>query len=120
MSYRAKIKSETSLNTTSSAEGEPGRPEARSIMSQQSATYSHLPEFFIGPTSSQKLLPVREILVYREVLYFLMWRDLKVRYKQTLIGICWAVLQPLFNMVIFTIVFSIVVGVQSNDIPYPV
>ncbi len=56
---------------------------------------------------------------YRELLYFLTWRDVKVRYKQTLLGAAWAILQPLLTMLIFTFLFGRLAGIKSDDIPYP-
>jgi lipopolysaccharide transport system permease protein len=67
------------------------------------------------------LLPdLRAILRAREVLYFLTWRDVKVRYKQTAIGAAWAVLQPLTAMLIFTLVFSRLAKLPSDGVPYPI
>lgn len=60
-----------------------------------------------------------ELLQYRELFYFLMWRDIKVRYAQSVLGIGWAVIQVLFPMVIFTIVFGRVAGIRSDGLPYP-
>jgi lipopolysaccharide transport system permease protein len=60
-----------------------------------------------------------EIWHSREILYFLAWRDVKVRYKQAVLGVAWAVLQPLFSMVIFTFFFGKVAGIKSDGIPYP-
>jgi len=65
-------------------------------------------------------LDLKSIWNYRELLYFLVWRDLKVRYKQTLIGVGWAVVQPLVTMIIFTIIFGELVKVPSDGLPYPV
>jgi lipopolysaccharide transport system permease protein len=62
----------------------------------------------------------REIWQYRELLYFLAWRDFKVRYKQTVIGVAWAVFQPLLAMIIFTVFFGKLVGIKSDNIPYPI
>ena len=64
-------------------------------------------------------LDLRGIWQYRELLYFLVWRDLKVRYKQTVIGIGWAVLQPVVTMIIFTIIFGGLVKMPSDGLPYP-
>lgn len=61
----------------------------------------------------------KEAWEYRELLYFLVWRDLKVRYKQTAIGAAWAVLQPLLAALLFTVVFSRFAGVPSDGLPYP-
>jgi len=67
-------------------------------------------------------LELRELWKYRELLYFLTWRDILVRYKQAVIGVAWAVLQPLLTMVVFTVVFNRVLGVQSpsSSVPYAV
>jgi lipopolysaccharide transport system permease protein len=63
---------------------------------------------------------VGELWEYRELLYFLVWRDLKVRYKQTLIGVAWAVIQPLFTMIVFSIFFGRLAGLPSDGMPYPI
>jgi lipopolysaccharide transport system permease protein len=62
----------------------------------------------------------RELWAYRELLYFLTWRDVKVRYKQTVLGVAWAVLQPVLAMILFTIVFGHVAKISSSGIPYPI
>ena len=64
-------------------------------------------------------IDLRELWFYRELLYFLVWRDLKVRYKQTLLGIAWVVFQPLLMTVIFTIFLGILARVPSDNVPYP-
>lgn len=61
-----------------------------------------------------------ELWDYRDLFYFLAWRDIKVRYKQTAIGIVWAVLQPLLTMIIFSVFFGKVAGLSSGNIPYPI
>ena len=65
-------------------------------------------------------LDLREIWQYWELLYFLVWREVKVRYKQTVIGASWAIIQPLMTMVIFTIVFGRFAKIPSDGLPYPV
>ena len=65
-------------------------------------------------------LRLRELWVYRELLYFLTWRDLKVRYKQTVLGVAWAVLQPVAAAVLFTVVFGHVARIGSEGIPYAI
>ena len=67
-------------------------------------------------------LDLRELWSYRELLYFLTWRDVLVRYKQAVLGVAWAILQPLLTMVVFTVVFNKALGVQSpdSDVPYAV
>jgi lipopolysaccharide transport system permease protein len=64
-------------------------------------------------------LPLREMWDSRELLYFLVWRDLKVRYKQTVLGATWAVVQPLATMLIFTVVFGRLARLPSDGVPYP-
>jgi lipopolysaccharide transport system permease protein len=65
-------------------------------------------------------LRLREVWAYRELLYFLVWRDVKVRYKQTFIGIAWVVLQPLMTMGVFTLFFGRLAKLPSDGLPYPV
>ncbi len=82
--------------------------------------YTEATEFIIKP---QKTLRTdwKEIWEYRELFYFLAWRDVKVRYKQTTIGITWAIFQPLVTMVVFTIFFNRVAGIEApNGIPYAI
>lgn len=82
----------------------------------------HLPAeplVVIQPSKKWSLLNLKDIWAYRELLFFLTWRDVKVRYKQTVLGAAWAILQPLFMMIIFTIFFGRLAGVASSGIPYP-
>src|SRR5437868_5946159 len=82
----------------------------------------HLPAeplVVIQPSKRWSLLSLKDIWAYREFIFFLTWRDVKVRYKQTALGAAWAILQPLFMMVIFTIFFGRLAGVGSSGIPYP-
>jgi len=65
-------------------------------------------------------MDLREIWQYRELLYFFVWRDLKIRYKQTAIGVAWVVLQPLLTMLIFTLFFGRLAKIPSGGLPYPV
>lgn len=74
----------------------------------------------IEPSGVLSALNLRELWTYRELLYFLIWRDVKIRYKQTALGAAWAILQPLFTMLIFTLIFSRVAGIRSDGIPYPI
>lgn len=74
----------------------------------------------ILPPRRWQALNVREMWHYRELLYFLAWRDVKVRYKQTVIGATWAILQPFLTMVVFSIIFGSLIEVPTNGIPYPV
>jgi lipopolysaccharide transport system permease protein len=61
-----------------------------------------------------------ELWSYRELLYFLTWRDIKVLYKQTVLGAAWAIIQPFVTMVVFTIFFGRLAGIPSDDVPYPI
>jgi lipopolysaccharide transport system permease protein len=65
-------------------------------------------------------LQLNELWKFRELLYFLAWRDIKIRYKQTVLGIAWAVLQPLLTMLLFWILFGRFAGIKSEGIPYPI
>lgn len=74
----------------------------------------------IQPGKSWGVVDLHDLWAFRDLLYFLTWRDVKVRYKQTALGVAWAVIQPLFTMVIFTLFFGRLAGVPSDNIPYPV
>ena len=74
----------------------------------------------IHPSRGWISLKLSELWEYRELLYFLTWRDIKVRYKQTAIGVAWAVIQPFFAMVIFSIFFGQLAKIPSDGIPYPI
>jgi lipopolysaccharide transport system permease protein len=78
------------------------------------------PFVVIEPLKSWLSLDLRELWEYRELLYFFIWRDLKVRYKQTILGGVWVILQPLMPMIIFSVFFGLLVKVPSDNIPYPV
>jgi lipopolysaccharide transport system permease protein len=73
----------------------------------------------IHPTRGWVALRLHEIWEYRELLYFLIWRDVKVRYKQTVLGAAWVVIQPFVTMLIFSIFFGKLAGVSSDGLPYP-
>jgi lipopolysaccharide transport system permease protein len=74
----------------------------------------------IRPSRGWVALKLRDLWLYRELLYFLTWRDIKVRYKQTILGAAWVVLQPFFTMVVFSIFFGRLASVPSDGIPYPI
>jgi len=74
----------------------------------------------IQPSRGWSALGLREVWVYRELLYFLVWRDVKIRYKQTVLGAAWAVLQPVLTMLVFTIFFGGLAKVGSDGLPYPI
>ena len=85
-----------------------------------SAGASALPVTSIRPGARSMSFTLREVWQSRELLYFLVWRDVKVRYKQTVLGIGWSVLQPFLTMVVFTIFFGRLAKVPSDGVPYPV
>lgn len=74
----------------------------------------------IRPKKTLSLADVKEIWRYRELLYFFVWRDLKVRYKQTVIGIGWAIFQPFVAMVVFSVFFGALAHMPSDGVPYPI
>ncbi|HVO61629.1 MAG TPA: ABC transporter permease [Terriglobales bacterium] len=76
-------------------------------------------ELVIKPRSGWETVDFREVALYRELLGFLVWRDIKIRYRQTVLGAAWAILQPLAGMVIFTVVFNRMAGLRSDGPPYP-
>src|SRR6266566_1017586 len=79
-----------------------------------------LPTFYIEPPKGWASIGLRELWDYRELLYFLTWRDVKVRYKQTALGAAWAIIQPLFMMLVFSLFFGRLAKVPSDGIPYPI
>jgi lipopolysaccharide transport system permease protein len=87
----------------------PTRPEAPALRRTR-----------IAASHGRTRLDWRELWEYRDLLYFLTWRDVKVRYKQTVLGAAWAVLQPLAAMIIFSVIFGALAKVPSNGVPYPV
>jgi lipopolysaccharide transport system permease protein len=78
------------------------------------------PVLIIQPSRGWVSLRLGELWEYRELLYFLVWRDIKVRYKQTLLGAAWAIIQPFFTMVVFSIFFGKLGKIPSDGIPYPI
>ncbi len=94
------------------------RDETKSAVASPDPITSR-PPTLIRADMGSRWLDFREIWAYRELLYFLAWRDVKVRYKQTVLGAAWAILQPLLAMVIFSIVFGKFAGIPTGGIPYP-
>jgi homopolymeric O-antigen transport system permease protein len=79
-----------------------------------------LPRVRIAPSRGWASLKLADLWEYRELLYFFVWRDVKVRYKQTVLGVAWAVLQPFFTMVIFSLFFGQLAKMPSDGVPYPI
>jgi lipopolysaccharide transport system permease protein len=74
----------------------------------------------IEPSKGWVSLKLKEVWDYRELLYFLIWRDIKVRYKQTVLGAAWAIIQPFFTMIVFSLFFGKLAKMPSDGIPYPI
>ncbi len=88
--------------------------------STDSLRQSELPEIVIRPRERLGAPDLRELWEYRELLYFLIWRDIKVRYKQTVLGGAWAIIQPFSMMVVFSLFFGKLAGLDSCGVPYPI
>ena len=95
-----------------------GRLERAEAWGTRPASETH--EVLIEPSRGWPTLGLREMWAYRELLYFLAWRDVKVRYKQTALGASWAVLQPLLTMLVFSLFFGALAKMPSDGVPYPV
>lgn len=92
-------------------------PGSNSEPGQNRAEIVHV---HIRPSKGWVSLKLDELWEYRELLYFLIWRDVKVRYKQTVIGIGWAIIQPVFTMLVFSVVFGQLANIPSDGVPYPI
>jgi len=77
------------------------------------------PIIVLKPSKGWLGIDFKELWRYRELVFFLTWRDIKVRYKQALLGVSWAILQPLLTMVIFTLIFGVLLNTPSENVPYP-
>jgi lipopolysaccharide transport system permease protein len=98
-------------------------PDPVAVPATRAQTAVNLPDkpvILIKPGTSWPAPDLREAWASRELLYFLTWRDVKIRYKQTFLGVAWAVLQPALTMIVFAFIFGRVAHVPSNDIPYPI
>ncbi len=95
------------------------KPPPRAVMPNASAPAT-VPTTIIEPRPGWKALDLRELWRYRELLYFFAWRDVKVRYKQTMLGAAWAIIQPFMMMVVFTIFLGKMAAVSSGGLPYPI
>lgn len=89
------------------------------MVTQLASSKRQSPILNIEPSNTWVSLKLGELWQYRELLYFLIWRDIKVRYKQTALGAAWAIIQPLFSMLIFSLFFGRLAKMPSDGIPYP-
>lgn len=96
------------------------QPAGGSVSAVQTDTVAEHKPLVIEATRGWAALQLRAVWEYRELLYFLVWRDVKVRYKQTLLGVLWVVLQPVISMVIFSLLFGRLLQVPSGEVPYPI
>jgi lipopolysaccharide transport system permease protein len=89
---------------------------------QSRSVTSNQPEMvvYMRPSRGWSALNLRELWRYRELIYFLIWRDIKVRYKQTALGASWAIIQPFVTMVVFSLFFGKLAKIPSDNIPYPI
>ncbi len=76
------------------------------------------PELTISPQKNY-LIDFKELIEYKELFFILIWRDVKVRYKQTIIGFAWAIVQPVMSMIVFTLFFGKLANIPSEGVPYP-
>lgn len=90
------------------------------ISCEKSSVESKRPILIVEPHRGVAALRLSDVWAYRELLYFLAWRNVKVRYKQTILGVAWAGIQPLFTMVVFSIVFGKLGEIPSDGLPYPI
>jgi lipopolysaccharide transport system permease protein len=100
----------------------PPRIRSNSMNAATSAALSkpEIPIMRITPPTRWWILPLGELWDFRELVYFFVWRDIKIRYKQTAIGAAWAVLQPLLTMLIFSLFFGRLAHIPSEGLPYPI
>jgi len=89
-----------------------------SLSPTESAT--SVPVIRIEPSTGWVSLRLAELWEYRELVYFLVWRDIKVRYKQTVLGAAWAIIQPVFTMIVFAVFFGHLAKIPSDGVPYPI
>ncbi len=111
------ISNDTTLKSLAHAER--GLPSHESGMTSKVELPSE-PLVVLEPHQSSRLFDLATLWTYRDLLYFLTWRDVKVRYKQTVLGIAWVILQPLVSTIIFTIFLGKLARVPSNGVPYPI
>ena len=89
------------------------------VMDSSTPVYSDLPLIHLKPTKGWVSLKLYDLWNYRELLFFFTWRDLKIRYKQTVLGASWAIIQPFLTMVVFSLFFGRLAQIPSEGVPYP-
>src|SRR5688572_29084565 len=81
---------------------------------------AEMEEIIVEPPHSWFSLRLDELWSFRELLFFFIWRDITVRYKQTILGVTWAIIQPVLTMVVFSVIFGKLAKLPSDGIPYPI
>jgi len=87
---------------------------------QKNISQNSLSQTVIRPQKGWRLIDLKELREYKDLFYFLVWRDIKVRYAQSVLGVGWAVIQPVFTMIVFTIVFGKLAKISSDGVPYAI
>jgi lipopolysaccharide transport system permease protein len=119
---RASAKQWSVTLTTAIEQSRVRKPEAEKAPAQSPAREPERdsPALVIRPSRGWVALNLAELWQYRELIYFLTWRDIRVRYKQTALGAAWAVIQPFFTMIVFSIFFGWLAKIPSDGLPYPI
>ena len=101
---------------------QPKTPERVNVgtFERSGAATPPIPTIVIEPSRGWIGLKLRELWEYRDLLFFLAWRDISVRYKQTILGAAWAIIQPFFSMVVFSLFFGRLAQIPSDGVPYPI
>lgn len=94
--------------------------EIRNESQTKEKSAASIPLVIIEPVKGWVALELKSLWEFRELIYFLIWRDVKVRYKQTVLGAAWAILQPFLTMIVFSVFFGSLAGIPSDGIPYPI
>ena len=87
---------------------------------QKNISQNSLAQTVIRPQKGWRLIDLKELREYKDLFYFLVWRDIKIRYAQSVLGVGWAVIQPVFTMIVFTIVFGKLAKIGSDGVPYAI
>lgn len=112
--------SETLTTAIKESSARKADPERTLVQTPERESDRGRPTLLIRPSRGWAALELADLWQYRELIYFLTWRDIKVRYKQTALGAAWAIIQPFFTMVVFSIFFGRLAGIPSDGLPYPI
>jgi len=116
----AKQWSETLTTAIKESPARKADPERTLVQTPERESDRGRPTLLIRPSRGWAALDLADLWQYRELIYFLTWRDIKVRYKQTVLGGAWAILQPFLTMVVFSVFFGRLAGIPSDGLPYPI